>query len=258
MLRKGSNQRKTSRHARAGGRKDSSRGASSGQSNGRSSSRSEFPPAPFVLYVEGARDREILACWARKIERDLARGVEDSAVILGGRQPARAIADFRKRGGADAGLTGLVVLDRDDHTGAAPHSAEPVEPSTSRPNGPFTPSEESGLGVFVWGRRHIESYLLVPEVLRRVAGLDPDDRRIERFVAATTDGAARLHAKRVLGPGGSLTEVIGQELRAGDIARAMRLEDFHPDILVLFDHITRALGLARSGPEVVVRARIDR
>ena len=70
----------------------------------------------FVLYVEGARDREILGVWARRVDTALMRCIEKNTVILGGRRPARAIADFQKRGGRAAGYSGLVVLDRDDYT----------------------------------------------------------------------------------------------------------------------------------------------
>jgi hypothetical protein len=192
-----------------------------------------------VLYVEGARDREILTHWARRVDADLARCVERHAVILGGRQPARAVTDFRKRGGAEAGFKGLVVLDRDHHDGEA--------------DGPEL--DETGLEVFVWSLRHIESYLLVPETLRRLLRLEADDRRVERFVEE--EAPESLHAKRILGSGGSLSLALGAELRAGEIARAMRHEELHSDIFVLFDRIGHAAGLTRAAPEVVVRSRPD-
>jgi hypothetical protein len=190
-----------------------------------------------VLYVEGARDRQILEYWARRVDPQLARLIEGQAVILGGRRPARALSDFRKRGGTAAGLTGLVVLDRDDHDDIG------------------VVVDEDALEVFVWSQRHIESYLLVPAVLRRLVGLDPADRRIERFVENEENDSASLHAKRILGAGGSLSEVLGAQLRAEQIARAMRREDLHQDILDLFARISQAAGLCPSRPEVVVRSR---
>jgi hypothetical protein len=270
VLRRGSNQRKTTRKPREARRDESVSGSGYSASSSSSSSRDSAKKAPanrnlnrkngksgsgqrksgsngsssaYVLYVEGPRDREILACWARRIDHDLARAIESHAVILGGRRPARALSDFRKRGGAKAGLTGLVVLDRDDHS-AQTHEIDQR-----------AISEESGLEVFVWGRRHIESYLLVPEALRRLVGLDAEDRRIERFVEDEEHGPEVLHAKRILGTGGSLAEVVGTELRAGEIARAMRREEFHQDIFDLFDRIGGAIGLSSRGPEVVVRVR---
>jgi len=191
--------------------------------------------SPFVLYVEGPRDREILQHWARRTDPELGRCLERSTVILGGRQPRRAVADFRKRGGRGAGLSGVIVLDRDDHVR-----------STAAP-------EEPGLEVFIWTLRHIESYLLVPDAIGRLLGLGDEDRRVERFVAE--HGCDSLDAKRILAAGGPLTEMLGVELRAGDIARAMRVEDLHGDILELFSKIGSYLGHASRHPEVVVRPR---
>jgi len=223
-----------------------------------------------VLYVEGARDREILESWARRFDPELARCVERNAVILGGRQPARAAADFRKRGGVEAGLSGLIVLDRDDHApdadpiaSATPDSALPEPPSPSSdgrsPDAPV--ATEPGLEVFVWSLRHIESYLLVPAAIRRAARLQAEELHIERLIAAAiaaappTRGVGTPHAKRLLGPGGSLSEALGAELRAGDIARVMRLDELHADVGSLFDRIAALAGVARAGPEVVVRGR---
>lgn len=160
------------------------------------------------------------------------------------------------------GLSGLVVLDRDDHSPAA-------EVGT-----------EAELEVFVWSLRHIESYLLVPAAIRRMLRLAPDDTTVERSIAesarswvqdargvpgaseisATDEGPDRLaqahgavHAKRILGAGGSLSEALGVELHAGEIARAMRVEDLHQDVHTLFDRIGVLCGLAPRGPEVVIR-----
>lgn len=162
-------------------------------------------------------------------------------MILGGRQPARAVADFRKRGGAQAGLAGLIVLDRDHHD--------------ERPEVPA----EAGLDLFVWSLRHIESYVLVPAAIRRLLCLEADDQRVERFVADhARDGA---HAKRILGARGLLTELLGVELRAGEIARAMRPEDLHGDIHDLFREIGSRAGIvpgraAGVDVEVVVRTPV--
>jgi len=230
-----------------------------------------------VLYVEGARDREILECWARRVDPGLTRCIERNTVILGGRRPARAIADFQKRGGVEAGYSGLIVLDRDHH-GSDP-----------------TPTQsDGGLELFVWSLRHIESYLLVPSAIRRMLRLGADDRTVERLIeshlvkdvkeaegargtesteraertAAVTTSAGRerspdesvqshrhgsLHAKRLLGAGGSLSEALGAELRAGDIARAMRIEDLHGDVHQLFDRIGMLSGVVPRGPEVLIR-----
>jgi hypothetical protein len=222
----------------------------------------------FVLYVEGARDREILECWARRVDSGLARCIERNTVILGGRRPARAIADFQKRGGAAAGYSGLVVLDRDDQPHVGSMDSRSVDASNLI-------RRDAGLEVFVWSLRHIESYLLVPAAIRRMLRLAADDRTVERIIetsepdvgaAAIVNGPRKqesvgvtlrtggsLHAKRVLGAGGLLSEALGAELRAGDIARAMRVEDLHGDVHDLFDRIGTLSGVSVRDPEVVVR-----
>ena len=50
----------------------------------------------FALYVEGPRDQEILRSWARRVSRPLERAIDASTVIMGGRQPARAVEHFRR------------------------------------------------------------------------------------------------------------------------------------------------------------------
>lgn len=188
----------------------------------------------FILYVEGARDREILAGWSRHLAPLFGRRLGRHTVILGGRQPARAVEDFERRGGAETGHVGLVVLDRDDHphpVGADRHAAHALAP---------------GLDLFVWSLRHIESYLLVPAAIRRVVPRAPDDRTLAAWIAAhaldsETERAsvqkAGPHAKRLLGAGGVLCESLGVELRPGEIARAMRRDELHADVHALFDRI---------------------
>jgi len=196
----------------------------------------------FVLYVEGPRDREILSGWARHVAPVFGRTLERSTVILGGRQPARAVDDFRRRGGAPAGLSGLVVLDRDDH------------PEDPREESPAARLLEPGLELFIWSLRHIESYLLVPAAIRRVAPHAPDDRTllawIERHEAedsrfgTTPRRRVGPHAKRMLGAGGALGESLGCELRAGEIAKAMRRDELHDDVHDLFARIAALRGVA--------------
>ena len=243
MLRKDPNRRRP----HAGSRSSSGSGRSRIPGQGSSPGPRRRSDDAFVLYVEGARDREILECWARRTEPSLGRCIESSTVILGGRRPARAREDFRKRGGAEAGLRGLIVLDRDDH-GEDPGSSSAA-------------SGEHGLELFVWSLRHIESYLLVPAALRRVLRVPIDDPRVERALAdqmahrQIENGAdsRSIHAKRILGAGGSLSEALGAELRAGEIARAMRADDLHADVLALFARIGTLSGLVADGPEVVIR-----
>lgn len=237
-------------------RRDPKRRSSGYRPNGdrASASRAErrADPEPFVLYLEGARDREILSGWARHVAPVFGPTLERSTVILGGRQPARAVDDFRRRGGASAGLSGLVVLDRDDH---------PDDQAAVR-------VLEPGLELFIWSLRHIESYLLVPAAIRRIAPHAPDDRTlhawIERHAAdgrpeARSGSRVGPHAKRMLGAGGALGESLGVELRAGEIAKAMRRDELHADVHVLFARIAALRGVAFGsvGPARSVGAGAD-
>ena len=248
-VRRDSNRRGSRAKSRASSNSGLDRGSSEACPPATSQERRREPESDFVLYVEGARDREILGCWARRAEPALARCIERQTIILGGRRPARALADFRKRSQSTSRLRGLVVLDRDER------DSEEEEDSGL--------SEESRLELFVWSLRHIESYLLVPAAIRRVVGVPKDDLRVDRALADQIAREKRVqghaapggvHAKRILGAGGSLSEALGQELRAGDIARAMRGVELHDDVRTLFRRMGALSGLVETGPEVVIRA----
>jgi hypothetical protein len=198
----------------------------------------------FVLYVEGPCDRDILRVWARCLSPLLARALESSAVVLlGGRQPARALEHFRRLGGATAGVRGLVVLDRDHH------SSEPDAAAVGEP----------GLELFTWRRRHIESYVLVPSAMRRALGLASDDSRAGRLLEdhlpdpGDEDAHRQLNAKRLLGSKGPLARRLGQDLSPGGIARCMRADELHVDVIELYARIREGLGLHDPTPQVLRR-----
>ncbi len=184
----------------------------------------------FVLYVEGPRDRDVLGTWAHRLQPGRGRAVSRSAVILGGRQPDRAARHFRKVRTADAFARGLCVLDRDDGCDALPADVE----------------GEEALEFFVWQRRHIESYLMVPAAIRRSLRLPADDHRVTRACRRLLpdegdEGAFRdLDAKRLLGEDGALSRAVGATLRPGHIARAMRREELHADVHLLFERVFAA------------------
>ena len=239
VLANGPNRRKSRRGSRAQA-KDASSNSASERSASSSRSGRRLRSANFVLYVEGPRDREILECWARRVDPGLSRCIEQNTVILGGRRPARAIADFQKRGGVAAGDSGLIVLDRDDHAHA--ESGDPrLAISGSEPRSLLPDSDpsltETGLELFVWSLRHIESYLLVPAAIRRMLRLEADDRTVERIIernsmddatawvsnatpeqsvgGVVTRERGSLHAKRVIGAGGSLSEALAPSCGRG-------------------------------------------
>jgi hypothetical protein len=164
----------------------------------------------------------------------MGRRLFGASVILGGRRPARAVEHFRGAGGSDAGLVGVCVLDRDD--GNQP---------------PFPDLGVQGLEFFTWGRRHIESYVLVPAAIQRTLRMIPDgDRRIRRAIDAalpdSVDEAAygRIDAKRLLGPHGELPCLVGQPISVQRVARATRVEELHPDVHRLFERLREGLGIS--------------
>jgi hypothetical protein len=193
-------------------------------------------PAPrrLILYVEGPQDCAILRAWSSRLLPSMGRRLFGASVILGGRRPKRAVEHFRSAGGLDAGLVGVCVLDRDN--GNQP---------------PLADSGAPGLELFTWGRRHIESYLLVPAAIQRTLRMIPDgDRRIRRAIEAALPGRVdeaaygQIDAKRLLGPNGELPRVVGQPISVRRVARATRAEELHPDVHRLFDRLREGLGIS--------------
>ncbi len=186
--------------------------------------RTPHPGARFVLYVEGPRDRGILRAWSYRLIPSRARQLFGDAVILGGRQPARALDHFRRKLGRADTARALCVLDRDD---AGPDEVDETA--------------EPGLGFFTWSRRHIESYLLVPQAIQRVLG--DGDGRVERVLrhhlpaSAGEEAYRQVDAKRLLAPQGELSRALGRPLPLGRIARATREPELHPDVHALFDRL---------------------
>jgi hypothetical protein len=191
----------------------------------------------FLLFVEGARDRGILEGWSQRLVPALTRRLSHAAVILGGRQPARAIEHFRRVRSQAAGTRALCLLDRDDGSAAGePEAAEP------------------GLEFFTWSRRHIESYLLVPAAIRRALRLREADGRVERVLrrhlpAAGDETAYRaLDAKRLLGSNGVLPRELGCSIPLGQVARATRAEELHADVHALFVRLKGELAAPEIPP----------
>ena len=203
-------------------------------------------PAPgiasdgFVLYVEGPRDRDLLRTWAQRVSPALARGMAACTVILGGRQPARAVTHFRGLRARGEAERGLCVLDRDGERREA-----------------WVAEEEPGLAFFTWRRRHIESYLLVPDAIRRSARASTD-LRVIRSLRALLPGAddeaalADVDAKRLLARHGPLEQLLGP-LPPSRIARAMRPEELHADVWDLLERVREGLGLPAGVLRVTLR-----
>lgn len=186
--------------------------------------RPEERQASFALYVEGARDRDLLRIWTLRHAPELAPRVR-STVILGGRQPHRAAEHFRGLRATEPDARGLCVLDRDHASGDGPEIDEP------------------GLDFFVWKRRHIESYLLVAAAIGRCVTDRQDRHRVDRFLREELPPAddetayQRLDAKRLLGRDGALARALGRPIPVSRIARAMRQDELHADVKALFDRM---------------------
>jgi hypothetical protein len=58
----------------------------------------------------------------------------------------------------------------------------------------------------------------------------------------------------VLGPKGPLARLLGRPVEASHVARAMRVEEFHPEIHALFARIRDGLAWSEAEVEVVPSA----
>lgn len=189
------------------------------------------PAASFVLYVEGPRDRSVLHAWAQRLLPGHAAALFADTVILGGRRPARALAHFERRA---AGSQALCVLDGDggDDT--------------------LLPDASGDLRFFTWGRRHIESYLLVPAAIRRALADSDALRQVEAILEpelpAQDDAAAwrAFDAKRLLGAKGPVARALGHAPPLARIARCTRPAELHADVHAVFEQLRQAASRAAA------------
>lgn len=189
----------------------------------------------FVLYVEGPSDCEILRTWARLVSPALARAVDDCAVILGGRRPARALEHFEEvRATAAVESRALCVLDRDSSPAPPPPTPEPP-----------------GFEFYTWPRRHIESYLLVPNAI--LSSTRSRDQRVDHLLSdvlpapADEEAIRNFNAKRLLTPNGVLSRALGKTVHPAAVARYMNHSDLHDDVIHLLDRLAQAVGLVGMG-----------
>jgi len=200
--------------------------------------------ARLTVYLEGPLDHDVLRGFALRLGPRPVDSLFGRVVLLGGRQPGRALAHFAELAAADPRACGVCVLDRD---GEGPEPPPPGAPA--------------GFEVFTWRRRHIESYLLVPEAIRRSLRNRVDRGRVERALRDALPAGSdetwlrEVDAKRLLAPDGRLARALGTPLRPGAIARAMRPSEIHDDVKDLFDRLRRARGMGPPGGPVVARRR---
>lgn len=180
------------------------------------------PTDSCLIYVEGARDQAVIHAWARLLAPKLAKRIADSFVILGGRRPERACEHFRSARSVNTNLLGLCILDRDTEVAD------------------LIAHVEEGLEFYTWGLRHIESYLLVPDAIRRTLRFPEADRRFARamrlHLAQVGDDAAlrNFNAKRLLAHKGELASELGCEIPIERLARSLRVQELHEDVHNLF------------------------
>jgi hypothetical protein len=198
---------------------------------------------PIALFVEGARDREILQSWARRVSVQFSRMLSEATVILGGRQPARAASHLARLRESERPALALCVLDRDDVPYDAGEALRAAQVET-----------------FTWQRRHIESYLLVPAAIRRAFGAADRRGRLPRLLRehlpAPDDERALcdVDAKRLLGPQGPIARAMGRRLDLGRIARCTDDQELHTDVHTLLGRLRDAVdAAARPAPQVQFR-----
>ena len=101
----------------------------------------------------------------------------------------------------------------------------------------------------------MESYLLVPDAIRRGLRLRDEQGRVRRLLRellpdpGDEERLRVLDAKRLLGPGGPIARGLDRSIPLGRVARVMREEELHADVLDLLERLERAFSLA--GPQVV-------
>ena len=185
--------------------------------------------AAFVLYVEGPRDQSLLAAWATRLSPQLGHALDEATVILGGCQPARAAEQFRALRANYPEARGVCLLDRD--ADGAPRPPPVIEP---------------GLDFFTWGRRHIESYLLVPGAIRRSLARCPPTTRASSVSSAAScprrSGLGAIDAKSLFAFRGEFQRLLGRPVRPAHVARAMHAGEIHPDVLDLLRARPRGSG----------------
>ena len=176
-----------------------------------------------MLFVEGARDREILRIWARTISPLLSRKLEQITTILGGRQPKRATKQFESIRNNNPKLKGLIVLDRDSEKKAG-----------------LLTTAVTNLSLFTWHRRHIESYLLNLAAIRKGLGRRWNSR-IENFLYEQVpfDDESSLRnfdAKHLFSQEGIFGKNSDFSLSTRQVSKAMLRTHFHQDIEEFFQH----------------------
>ena len=124
---------------------------------------------PAILYVEGSSDIEILRLIAASMGKDDSLFDRIPYHVLGGRDPKSAREHYLGVRSFRDDCAGICLLDPDIDR---PGLQEAVRHH-----------REEGLEFFIWQRRHLESYMLVPEAIARAANMGAmfENQIIEAF-----------------------------------------------------------------------------
>ena len=206
---------------------------------------------PFVLYLEGTSDADLLRLWARALGRNGDLFERLPIHYLGSRNPKHAREHFLGLKSFRSDLAGLCILDPDRDPERVAEQIEHLP--------------EAGLRFHVWQRRHIESYLLVPQAIGRAVHGDADllaaalIRAFRDFLSRPPRGLifpaavpdyrtfhmdwmADFDAKRqVFSPAPQDDSFVAEqrleELTPDHVAQAMLPEEIHEDVAMVLQHI---------------------
>lgn len=193
-----------------------------------------------VLYVEGPTDTGILAEWARILDHPARKFLDEPYIQeLGGRSLRDAKRHFFAIRAVVPEICGICLLDGDNRE-------EPDEEAL-----------QSGLKILRWRRYEIENYLLHPDAIKRFVQLPLlgaiVDQHFARQVPAETDFLAyhvsldRIKAsEEFLAP---LLDNVGHSTPKRDLyllARTMKPEEIHSEVVEKLDHIANLLGLENT------------
>ncbi len=197
-----------------------------------------------VLYCEGESDFGILREWSQVLNHPAKRFFSKPFFHVNeGRNPREAKGHLFALHAIHPSIRGLLLLDGDNR---------------GLPDRELT---ANGLVIIRWRRYEIENYLVVPDAIKRT--LSPDPRHLFTpseaskaidylktqlppafFDNPLADSAAivSVPASKELLP--QMFEAAGRPLEKGDfflIARSMRSEEIHPEVVRVLDAISRLL-----------------
>jgi predicted ATPase len=204
---------------------------------------------PYILYLEGKSDFNLLAEWARILDHPLARHFQEREKNLFwhnniGRDPRSAKEHLFALRAVNPEMKGVLLLDGDGRL-LSDHEIR-----------------ADGLEIIRWKRYEAENYLLVPSVLQRFVGGDTSDLFSESKVSELNDfirNSPFLRIEKVPFEDDEVQQSIGasknflpQLFEAIDltiskpeyytIARCMNADEIHPEVKEKLDFIYSVIG----------------